>query len=168
MDAMECLKTRRSVRAYTSQPVSSEIIEDIVDAGRLAATAINIQPWIFVVVTDEQTRKRLADITDHGKFIADAPVCIVVFCEDTKYYLEDGSAATQNILNAARAHGLGSCWIAGDKKPYSGEVREVLGVPEGYKIINLITIGYAAVLPNPEKKPLMSVMHWERFGNKRR
>lgn len=168
MDAMECLKTRRSVRAYTNQPVSPEIIEDIVDAGRLAATAINIQPWVFIAVTDEQTRKKLADTTDHGKFIADAPVCIVVFSEETKYYIEDGSAATQNILNAARAHGLGSCWIAGDKKPYGVEIREVLGVPKDYKLFSLIAIGYAAALPQPVKKPLKSVMHWERFGNKRR
>ncbi|MEN6520253.1 MAG: nitroreductase family protein [Armatimonadota bacterium] len=168
MDAMECLKTRRSVRAYADQPVLPEIIEDIIDAGRLAATAINIQPWVFVAATEESVRKKLADITDHGKFITEAPVCIVVFCEDTKYFLEDGSAATQNILNAARAYGLGSCWIAGDKKPYSEEVKEALNVPENYKLISLIAVGYAAVTPNPEKKPLESVLHWNHFGNTKR
>ncbi|HOK55504.1 MAG TPA: nitroreductase family protein [Armatimonadota bacterium] len=164
MDAIECLKTRRSVRSYTNQPVPREVIEDIVDAGRLAASAINIQPWQFIVVTDSRMRQKLADITDHGKFIADAPVCIVVFCEDCKYYLEDGSAATQNILNAAKAHGLGSCWIAGDKKPYADQIRDLLGLPENYKLISLITIGHAASIPNPEKKTLSSVMHWERFS----
>lgn len=168
MDAMECLKTRRSVRAYISQAVSPEIIEDIIDAGRLAATAINIQPWAFIAVNDKPLRHKLADITDHGKFIAEAPVCIVVFCEDTKYFLEDGSAATQNILNAAHAHGLGSCWIAGDKKPYSNEISELLNVPGNYKLISLIAIGYAAATPDPVKKPLESVMHWNRFGNMKR
>lgn len=153
---------------YTNQPVSPEIIEDIIDAGRHAATAINVQPWAFVAATDESVRKKLADITDHGKFIADAPVCIVVFCEDTKYYLEDGSAATQNILNAARAHGLGSCWIAGDKKFYCEDIRKALNVPENYRLISLIAVGYAAVTPNPEKKPLESVMHWNKFGNTKR
>ena len=166
MDALECLKTRRSVRAYKSDPIPREILEDIVDAGRLAATAINIQPWQFVVVTDADMRRKLADTTDHGKFIADAPACIVVFCEDGKYYLEDGSAATQNILNAARAHELGSCWIAGDKKPYTGDIRELLGVPANYKLVSLIAIGYAANVPTPEKKPLSSVINWQRFGGK--
>lgn len=166
MDAIECLKTRRSVRAYKSDPISRQVIEDIIDAGRLAATAINIQPWQFVAVTDQDIRRRLADITDHGKFIKDAPVCIVVFCDDCKYYLEDGSAATQNILNAAHAHGLGSCWIAGDKKPYAESIRELLGVPPNYKLICSIAIGYAADVPKPEKKPLSSVIHWQHYGGK--
>ena len=63
----------------------------------------NIQPWHFIVVTDKERRKHIADLTDYGKFIEQAPVCIAVFCEDTKYYLEDGSAATQNILLAAKS-----------------------------------------------------------------
>lgn len=166
MDAIECLKTRRSVRAYKSDPISRQVIEDIIDAGRLAATAINIQPWQFVAVTDQDIRRRLADITDHGKFIKDAPVCIVVFCDDCKYYLEDGSAATQNILNAAHAHGLGSCWIAGDKKPYAESIRELLEVPPNYKLICSIAIGYAVDVPKPEKKPLSSVIHWQHYGGK--
>jgi nitroreductase len=167
MDALECLKTRRSVRDYKPDPPPHEVIEDIVDAARLAATAINIQPWQFIVVTDGEMRRKLAGITDYGKFIADAPVCIVVFCEDGKYYLEDGCAATQNILNAAWAHGLGSCWVAGDKKPYTGRIRDLLGLPENYKLISLVAIGYAASVPNPQKKPLSSVMHWETYGGKR-
>ena len=164
MDAIECLKTRRSVREYLDTPVPKEIIEDIVDCGRLAASAINIQPWVFIAVTDPAVRKKIADICDHGKFIEQSPVCIVVFCLDGKYYLEDGSAATQNILNAARAHGLGSCWVAGDKKPYCPTVREILGLPEDYKLISLISIGHSAETKNPVKKPLSEVMHWERYG----
>src|SRR5512137_9503 len=101
MDAILALKTRRSVRSYKPDPVPREIIEDIVDCGRLAASAINIQPWEFVVVTDGALRRRLAEATDHGRFIADSPACVVVLCRDSKYYLEDGSAATENMLLAA-------------------------------------------------------------------
>ena len=163
MDAIEMLKTRRAVRAYTGEPVPKKIIADIVDCGRLAATAINIQPWEFVVVIDPALRRRLAETTDHGKFIADAPVCVVVLCQDTKYYLEDGSAATENILLAARAHGLGACWVAGDKKPFASEICRLVGAPQNFKLVSLIPIGYPAESPEKTKRPLSAVLHWEKY-----
>lgn len=163
MDALDAIKTRRSVRAFKPDSVPRELVEDLVDCGRLAATAINRQPWEFVAVTDPRTRRALAEITDHGSFIADVPVCLVVLCKDTKYYLEDGSAATQNILVAARAHGLGSCWVAGDKKSYAEKICEMLGTPPGYKLVSLIAIGYPAAKPEKPKRSLADVLHWERF-----
>jgi len=163
MDCIEALKTRRSVRAYTGDPVSREVIEDIIDCGRLAATAINIQPWEFVVVTDPHMLRSIAETTDYGGFIAQAAACVVVLCKNTKYYLEDGSNASQNILVAARAHGLGGCWVAGDKKPYADTVRRMLGAPEGYKLISLLALGHPAEQPEKEKRPLSEVLHWERF-----
>ena len=163
MDAIEVLKTRRSVRAFRSEPVPRETIQDVIDCGRLAATAINIQPWEFVVVTEPEMRRRIAEITDYGKFIAEAPACVVVLCKDTKYYLEDGSAATENILLAARAHGLGSCWVAGDKKPYAPQICRLVGAPRGYKLVSLIPIGYPGESPEPPKRPLSAVLHWEKY-----
>ena len=163
MDAIEVLKTRRSVRAYTDAPVPREIIEDVIDCGRLAATAINIQPWEFVVVTSRELLRSIAETTDYGKFIADAPVCVVVLCEDTKYYLEDGSAATENILLAARAHGLGSCWVAGDKKPYAADICRLVGAPQGYKLVSLIPMGYPAESSQKPKRPLSDVLHREKY-----
>lgn len=164
MDAIECMKTRRSVRSYKPATIDRSIIEDIVDCGRLAATAINLQPWQFVVVTERDMLQKIASITDHGKFIAEASCCIAVFCEKVKYYLEDGSAATQNILLAAHAHGLGSCWVAGDKKPYCGEIAKLLNVPDKYTLVSLAAIGHPAAVPSPAKRSLSEVMHWERFG----
>ena len=163
MDAIEMLKTRRSVRAYQDRPVPREIIEDIVDCGRLAASAINIQPWEFVVVTEGTMRRRLAQTTDHGRFIADSPVCIVVLCRDSKYYLEDGCAASQNLLLAARAHGLGSCWVAGDKKPYASDICKIIGAPEGFRLVSLIALGYPAEDQPKPKRPLADVVHWEKY-----
>jgi nitroreductase len=163
MDAIEALKTRRAVRAYGSAPVPREIVEDIIDCGRLAATAINIQPWEFVVVTSPQMRRSIAHTTDYGKFIAEAPVCVVVLCQDTKYYLEDGSAATENIMLAARAHGLGSCWVAGDKKPYAADICRLLGAPPSFKLVSLIPMGYPAETPEKSKRPLADVLHWEKY-----
>ena len=84
---------------------------------------------------------------------------------DTKYYLEDGCNASQNILVAARAHGLGSCWVAGDKKPYAEKVRKMLGAPETHKLISLLAIGHPAQESEKEteKRPLSEVLHWEKY-----
>lgn len=163
MDAIEALKTRRSVRTFTGEPVDKAVIEDLVDCARLAASARNEQPWEFVVVTDKQTRAKLASLAPNGPHIAHAPVCIVVVCAEGAYYLEDGAAATQNILLAARAHGLGSCWVAGDKKPYAEAVLGLLGVPSGNKLVSLVPLGHAADVPSPQKRPLADVIHWEKY-----
>jgi nitroreductase len=88
---------------------------------------------------------------------------VVVLCKDTKYYLEDGSAATQNILLAARAHGLGSCWVAGDKKPYASDICRLVGAPPIYKLVSLIPIGNPAEIPEQPKRPLADVLHWEKY-----
>ncbi|MEN3186095.1 MAG: nitroreductase family protein [Atribacterota bacterium] len=166
MDALEVLKTRRSVRRFRTLPVEKEKIEEIIDCARFAPSAINIQPWEFIVVTEDKKREEVARLTDYGKFIREAPVLIAVFCKDTKYYLEDGCAATENILLAAWALGLGSCWVAGDKKPYAESVRKVLQVPEGYRLVSLIPLGYPEVIPTTGsalKRNLHEVLHWEKF-----
>ncbi len=164
MDTIECLKTRRSIRRFIEDKlVDKDVIETIIDCARLAPSANNIQPWQFVVVTDKSIRKQLADITDHGKFITQAPVCITVFCEDTKYYIEDGVAATENILLAIHALGLSACWVAGDKKHYAEDVRKLLGVPSKYKLISFIPLGYSNDKSAVKKKSLNEVIHWEKF-----
>ena len=164
MDALTAIRSRYSCRSYLSEPIPKETILEILDAARHAPSGNNVQPWEFIVVTDQAVRDRLAQITDYGKFIAQAPVCIVVICRETKYYLEDGSAATQNILLASTALGLGSCWVAGDKKPYCDEILRMLGVPAGYKLVSLVSIGKPAGPPRRKtKKSLEECVHWERF-----
>jgi nitroreductase len=163
MDAIEAIKTRRCIRAYTEQSVARGIIVDVIDCGRLAATARNEQPWEFVVLTDPNQLRSIANKTDYGRFIAQAPVCILVLCKDSKYYLEDGSAATQNILVAAKAHGLGACWVAGDKKGYADEVCREIGAPKGYKLVSMVPIGHPAEQPSKAKRPLHQLVHWGKF-----
>jgi nitroreductase len=163
MDTIHALKTRRSVRAYRHEPIPRETLTDLIDCARLAPTAINIQPWEFVVVTERETLNAIAGTTDHGRFIADATACVVVLCQNTKYFLEDGSSATLSILLAAHAHGLAGCWVAGDKKPYAAEVCRIVGAPANYRLISLVPIGYPAEQPEKEKRPLSGVLHWEKF-----
>ncbi len=168
MEGIKLLKTRRSIRKYIDKDIPREIIEDIIDCARLAPTANNLQPWIFIVIKDKKLKSKISDITDYGKFITQANVCIAVFCKSTKYYLEDGSAATQNILLAAWDYGIGSCWIAGDKKFYCEEIRKMLNVPSDYKLVSLISLGYPEEnelkrVQNIKKKSLKEVLYWDKY-----
>lgn len=163
MEAMHALTTRRSVRRYKPEPVPQDRLLAIANAGRLAPSARNEQPCEFVIVTEPAGRRRIAEIADYGKFIADAAACIVVLARPTGYYLEDGSAATTNMLNAATALGLGSCWVAGDKKAYAPKIIAEVGAPADYRLVSLIAIGVPAETPQPDKRPLEDIVHWERF-----
>lgn len=158
MDFNVIIKNRRSIRSYQPKPLEPGVIDEILDCARLAPTAINIQPWLIGCVTDQKLLGRLAELADHGRFIKDCAACFAVFCEkDKKYYLEDGCAATMNILYAAASRGVGTCWIAGDKKEYADQVRDLLKVPGNYTLVSLISAGYAAGIPHPEKKPVDQV-----------
>ena len=164
MDLFEAIEKRTSVRSYSDKPVSKDLLEKLVDAGRRAPTGRNVQPWEFIVFTGLDKRQRIAKITNFGKFLAETPACIAVYSQDTKYFLEDGCAAVENILLAATALGLGSCWIAGDKKPYVKDIDSILGVPDGYKLVALLAIGYSKkTVTATEKRPLENVIHWEQF-----
>ncbi len=165
MEFFEAVKNRKSVREYSTAEVKKELIEKIIDAGRLAATARNEQPWEFVVTSDKKILKNICDMCPNGPFIKDASHLISVFSKETKYYIEDCSAATQNMLLAIEALGLGGCWVAGDKKNYAEDIRKIFNAPDGYKLVSMITIGY----PKKEEKPhakrnLKDVLRWERYA----
>ena len=164
MDAIQALRERRTVRVYDeTKPVTREQLETIVDCGRLAATARNVQPWEFVVITDAGMRGRVAGLTQHGKHIANASACIAVFCTDSTYYLEDGCAATQNMLVAAWALGLGACWVAGDKKDYADTVRKLLNVPDHYTLVSLVAAGLPIEITTAPKKAQKNILFFESF-----
>ncbi len=166
MDLIELIKKRRSVREFVNKPVSQEILEKIADAARFSPTARNVQPWEFIAVRDKEMLKEIAAITEHGKFIADAGACLVVFSQETKYFLEDCSAATQTVMLAAAALGIGSCWVAGDKKHYAGQFNLLLGVPSNFRRVSIIALGYPfsdKVFRIADKRALRDVLHWERF-----
>jgi nitroreductase len=164
MDMSAAIQARHSTRSYRPDPIPRETLEAIVEAGRLATTARNEQPWEFVVVTDAATRRAIADFTEYGKFIAQAPACLAVLCQPTRYYLEDGSAASQAMLLAAAGLGVQSCWIAGDKKAYAPQIVSLLGAPSQLKLVSLLALGYeATAVPRAAKRTLGQVLHWEKF-----
>ncbi len=164
MDVITAIKERASVRQFSSRKVTDDLLIQLVDAGRRAPSGRNVQPVEFVVVTDPDIKGKLAQLCDYGKFLAEASAAIVVYSKDTKYYLEDGCAAVENILLAATGLGLGSCWIAGDKKPYTPEIDRIVKAPDGYRLIAIIAVGYAAQpVRQKEKRPIEQVLHWQHF-----
>lgn len=165
MDALEAIAARRSIRSFKPDPVSEEALRKIVDAGRLAPTANNVQPWEFVIITDAERRRQIAELTENGKFISKTPVCIAVLSQPIKYYIEDGCAAIENMLIAAVALGLGTCWVAGDKKTYAAELASLCGAPPDLKLVAMIALGHPRGNPSPPKRSLDEVLHWESFGS---
>ncbi|MFH1782439.1 MAG: nitroreductase family protein [Candidatus Omnitrophota bacterium] len=164
MEFFDVIRNRKSVREYSEKKIENELIEKIIDSGRVAATARNEQPWEFVATYDKKILTEISSFCPNGPFIKDANCLIALFSKDTKYYIEDLSAATQNMLLAIEALGLGGCWIAGDKKDYTERVRKIFNVPEGYKLVSMISVGYPKKPQGPKnKKELKEMLHWERW-----
>ncbi len=162
------IKSRRSIRKYRDTPVPAEAIQDALECARQAPTARNEQPWLIGTVQDRETLTRLASLAEYGSFIGSARVCFAVFTEKAqKYYLEDGCAATMQLILGLWAHGVGSCWVAGDKKGYADDVRKLLNVPEHYTLVALVPAGYPADMPAQEilvkKKDPSEITFSERF-----
>jgi nitroreductase len=161
MDALEAIRNRRSIRRYEKGVIPRADLETIVDAGRLAATGSNRQPWDFIVVTDKST---IARFKVSGAWIEKASAVIVVVMDPiSRWWVEDGAAAIENMLLASTALGYGSCWVEGDLLPHEDLMRSLLGIPPAKRVMALIPIGLPAETPNPKKKPLQEVLHWEKY-----
>lgn len=164
MDVFEAIRRRRSVRAFTGEPIPRADLEAIVDAGRLAATGYNKQPWTFVVVTEKE---RIAQLAVAAPWMDKAAAIIAVVLDPTApYWLEDGSAAVENMLLAATALGYGSCWLEGNTIPHEAAFKALLDIPEALRLFTLVPIGVPATWPVVEKKSLQDVLHWERYTGK--
>lgn len=158
------IKSRHSIRKFKPDPVDDNIVADAIECARHAPTAMNLQPWLFGIVKDKAMLKKIAHLTDQAKFIAGAAVCFAIFGEkDAKYYLEDCCAATENLILALQAYGVGSCWVAGDKKAYAEPVRILLNVPDRYTLISLVPAGFPADLTIMQKKDLKRIVFKEQF-----
>jgi nitroreductase len=169
MDALEALMTRRSVRAYTDEPVSDEQVLKILAAGMQAPSANNHQPWHFVVVREREHLDGLAAVLPFGKMLVQAPLGVVV-CADagleqrSGYWVQDCAAATQNILLACHALGLGAVWIG----VYPREERvvalcDLLGLPAAVTPLCTIAIGWPAEQPAPVDRFRQDRIHEEQW-----
>lgn len=159
------IKSRRSVRSYRESAVAEDVIMDALDCAARAPTARNEQPWLFGVIKQKEMLQKIADLAPNGRFLAQAPVCFAIFGRrDATYYLEDCSAATTQLILGLWAHGVGSCWVAGDKKGYAEDVRKLLDVPDQFTLVSLIPAGYPVDVPVIKKKERQEIQFFEHFG----
>jgi nitroreductase len=140
--------SRRSIRQYTDQPLTEDEIQSLLEAGMAAPSASNVRPWHMVTVTDKNTLAALADAHPNGKMTARAAAAIAV-CGDPaaapRYWVQDCSAATENILIAAAALGLGGVWLGCyPNQDREVAIRKVLNIPDRIPVLSLISIGRPA------------------------
>lgn len=165
-DVIQTIFSRRSIRKYTSEPVSEDEIKTLLEAAMAAPSANNSQPWRFVVVTDRRTLDALAEAHPYGKMLAQATLCIAV-CGDpaaSAYWEQDCSAATENLLLAATALGLGAVWLGvHPRQDRIAAVRRVLEIPENIVPLNLLSIGHPAETKEPRTQYDEAKVHRERW-----
>lgn len=141
MEVHDAIRARKSIRAYDPAPVPDEVLNRILEAGRIAPSANNRQPWKFIVVKDMANREKLTD-GRWAKFLKDCPV-VIVGCGDLtaspEWCVVDTTIALENMVIAATAEGVGTCWIGSF---YEDKVKSALKVPESHKVVAMLAVGY--------------------------
>ncbi|MFI3330240.1 MAG: nitroreductase family protein [Rikenellaceae bacterium] len=165
---LDNIMTRASVRAYTSQKVEKEKIDILLKAGMAAPTGSNKQPWEFVVITDEAVLAQFPTIAGGMKIAAKAPLVIVVVGNSvtSPSWMLDCSAASQNILLAAHAMGLGAVWTGAYSEKGNArmtKLSKLLELPEGVKPLNAIIIGYPEKAGEPKDKFKAEKVHYNKY-----
>ena len=163
MEALEAIKTRRSIRKFRSDPVPEEILEQILDAARWAPSAKNSQTWKFIVIKDLKIITDIAEVLQWGRFLPQAPVVIAVVVDPrlTPHPVEDGTLAAYSMLLAIHALGLGGCWV--DPSYREEIIAPMLGISEEERLICLIPIGYADETPVMPRKELKDIVFINRL-----
>lgn len=169
MEILPAIQKRRSVRAYTTQPVPEEHLQSVLEAARLAPSARNLQEWRFIVVRDSAIRAQLAVAASGQTFVGQAPVVIAGCSLNTEYVMRGGQTAYPIDLAIALDHmtlqaaaiGLGTCWIGSFSED---EIRKILGIPAEARIVCLLTLGYPADTPRPKnRRPAAEIIAYERW-----
>ena len=164
MDTFTCIRTRREIRDYLDKPIPDQSLQLILEAGRLAPSSKNSQPWHFVVIRDRTTLKKISELTPTGAHIARAALAIAILMDAAKLPEIDGARAVQNMVLEAWEIGIGSCWVTNF---YEDGVKDLLGAPQRMKLVTVMPFGYPVESKPKRKKirkPLDEIVHGERFG----
>jgi len=168
VDIFEAILNRKVRRAFADRPIEPDKLGKIINAGRHAMSARNLQPWQFVVIHDRGTLREIGSLCSTGRFVADAPSAIVVLKDtsNTRWADVDCAQAVQNMATAAWGMDLGTCWVGN----FDGaKIATLLGVPDGWAIFTILPFGYARPGEQPQTRPLKpraETMHYERYGRR--
>jgi len=151
-DLLQLTLTRRSIRRYTKEPIDDKIIDEIMKVALTAPSSFGHRPVEFVVVRDKSVIRELASCKSYGGsqiLQADVVIVVMVNMENGEFWIEDGAIASSYILLAAEQYGLGACWVQirnrdGKRKTSDEEIREVLGIPNNYSVLNWVSLGNKA------------------------
>jgi len=163
MDIMDTIKNRRSVRKFTSEPVSDELIEIILEAGRWAPSGLNNQPWRFAVIKDAGLMQAISELTHYSTIVLTAQVLIAVFLDTEKSYhrekdIQAIGACLQNMLLEAHCLGLGAVWL-GEIIKSNEQIKVVLGLARELDLMAVVAMGHPDEKPkNVKRKPLSNLV----------
>jgi nitroreductase len=148
MNLFELIKTRRSIRKFTDEPVSDELINKIIEAGTWAPSGKNNQPWKFAIIKDKDLKAQVAELTHYSKCVLSANALIAVFLDNASSYhkIKDAQAigsCLQNMLLTIHDEGLGAVWL-GEILKNGDKVRELVNGPEDIELMAVIALGYPA------------------------
>ncbi|HPE64249.1 MAG TPA: nitroreductase family protein [Methanothrix sp.] len=170
MELAEAIRRRRSIRKYLPRKIENDKLDRVLEAGRLAPSAKNLQEWKFIVVRDDGRRKRLAEAAKGQTFVGEAPVVIAACATVTDYVMTCGqltypidlAIAVEHMVLAAAAEGLGTCWIGAF---YEEEVKKVLNIPPEIRVVALLPMGYPVESPAPRpRKEMDEIVAFETWG----
>ncbi len=164
MEVFEAVRTMLAVRRYLDRAVPETIVQRIVEAGRLTGSAMNLQPWQFIVVQDRDTLRRLGALARSGPYVAEAPLAIVVVIDRSGYAVSDATRAIDSMMLTAWAEGVGSNWVGFGNLE---KVNALLGIPSERDVLAILPFGYPADRigrGKKKRKPLRAVAHRERYG----
>lgn len=169
MDTLELLKTRRSIRKYKSTPVETEKLEQCLEAARWAPSASNKQPWEFLIVTDTEKRKKLAEFHPYAKFVSESPVVFIPLTNPNihpKHHHADTALATLQFMIEAHALDLGTCWAGVIGTNFEPKIKELLKIPDHLNVLALVAVGYPNESRESKRKSLEILVHNESYGLK--
>ena len=167
MEVFECIRRRRTIREYKSDPIPEHVLEKILQAGRWSPSSSNSQPWHFVVVQDPSTLSELGRIATQGSFISDAPLAIVIMMENAPRPQLDAGRAIQQMELVAWSEGLGACFVGVRIEEQQIAVKELLNIPSDLELITIMPYGYRPTSINrtgTPRKDLADMVHREKFG----
>jgi nitroreductase len=169
METMEAILSRRSIRKYTKQPIPEEKINELLRAAMSAPSAGNEQPWQFIVIRERQTLDAIPKHHPYSQMLTAAPMAILICGDKTlerhrDFWIQDCSAATENLLLAAHANGLGAVWLGVyPRDDRIKGIRDLLRIPENIVPFALISIGYPAEQKAPVNRYDVTRIHWDRW-----